>query len=104
MGSFEVQGIVSAQTGEPLVQMRQLNDKDEVEFGFSVPPIEAREIAHNILEATANAVYEAALIAWAKDEDREEMGIMMVDTIRKYRADRWGLPDSPEDWRNAKEI
>jgi hypothetical protein len=101
MGRFEVQGIVSVQTGEPLIQLRQLDDNDNVEFGFQVPPMEAREIAQNIQEAATNAVYDAALIAWAKEtnDGDERMGVMLVDMIRRFRADHWGLPDRPEDWR-----
>ena len=102
MGRFEVQGIVSAKTGQPLIQLRQLDDNDIEEAGFQVPPMEAREIAHNILEAASNAVYDAALIAWAKEAfpDDEMMGARMVDLIRRFRADKWGLPDQPKDWTN----
>jgi hypothetical protein len=102
MASFEVQGIVSVQTGEPLIQLRQVDDEGEEIAGFQVSPMEAREIAQNIQEAAANAVYDAALIAWAKEKgpEGETMGVVLVDQIRKYRADRWGLPDRPEDWRS----
>jgi hypothetical protein len=101
MGRFEVQGIVSAKTGEPLVQLRQLDDNDVLESEFQVGVVDAREIAHNILEATFNAVYDAALISWAKEisPDNEMMAMQMVDLIRRYRADKWGLPDRPDDWR-----
>jgi len=99
MGRFEVQGIVSVKTGEPLVQLRQLDDEDEEVVGFQVSPGEAREIAQNIQEAATNAVYDAALIAWAKETNDENMGVMLVDLVRRFRADRWGLPDRPEDWR-----
>jgi hypothetical protein len=99
MGRFEVQGIVSRATGEPMVQFRQLDADGEIQFGFQVSPDEARDIAHNTLEASMNAVYDAAIIAWAKEGENPEIGIMLVDTIRKYRADRWGLPDEPKDWR-----
>jgi hypothetical protein len=100
MGRFEVQGIVSAKTSEPLVQLRQLDDDDNEQFGFQVSPGEAREIAQNILEAATNAVYDAALVSWANDMEPEnkEMGFQMVTLIRRYRADRWGLPDQPKDW------
>jgi hypothetical protein len=27
------------------------------------------------------------------------MGVMLVDNVRRYRSDAWGLPDQPEDWR-----
>ena len=99
MGRFEVQGIVSVQTGEPLVQFRQLDDDDNLEFGFQLSPMEARETAQMIQEAAANAVYDAALISWAKERKNEEMGVMLVDIVRRFRADHWGLPDRPEDWR-----
>jgi hypothetical protein len=99
VGRFEVQGIVSINTGEPLVQLRQLDENDVEESGFQVSPAEAREIAQNIQEAATNAVYDAALIAWAKESDNEEMGVRLVDLIRRFRADKWGLPDRPEDWR-----
>jgi hypothetical protein len=100
MGRFEVQGIVSGQTGEPLVQFRQLDDDDVEMYGFQLSPTESREMAQNILEAGINAVYDAALISWAKERGSEEMGVTLVDLVRRYRADRWGLPDRPEDWRN----
>jgi hypothetical protein len=100
VGRFEVQGIVSVKTGEPLIQLRQLDDNDVEIVGFQVSPMEAREIVSNILEAAANAVYDAALIAWAKETfpHDELMGPRMVDVIRRYRADHWGLPDRPRDW------
>jgi len=100
MGRLEVQGIVSSKTGAPLIQIRQLDDNDVEVVGFQVSPIEAREIALNILEAATNAVYDAALIAWAEESfpEQENVGAYMVDLIRRYRADRWGLPDRPEDW------
>jgi hypothetical protein len=104
MGRFEVQGVVSSETGEPLVQFRQVDDDGELEIGFQVSPMEAREIAQNIVEAAANAVYEAALLAWAKErdpKDGEMIGVTLVASVRKFRADRWGLPDQPEDWRNG---
>jgi hypothetical protein len=102
MGSFDVQGVVSSETGEPLVQFRIEDENGEELYGFQVAPQDAREIAQNILEGTANAIYDAALIAWAKDRDPEDgelMGIHLVDSVRRFRADRWGLPDKPEDWR-----
>jgi len=100
MGRLEVQGIVSRETGEPLVQIRQVDDEGTELYGFQVGPIEAREIAHNLIEATANAVYDAALIAWAKEAfpNEENVGSHMVSLIRNFRADKWGLPDQPKDW------
>lgn len=101
MGRFEVQGIVSLKTGLPHVQFRQLDDEDNVETMFQVTPGEAREMAHQIVESAANAVYDAALVAWAKEAFPEdiEMGAQMLTLIRRYRADHWGLPDQPKDWR-----
>jgi hypothetical protein len=100
MGRFEVQGIVSAKTNEPLIQFRQIDDEGNEQYGFQITPDEARELAQTIIEASANAVYDAALVAWANDMDPEnqEMGFHMVTLIRRYRADRWGLPDQPKDW------
>ena len=102
MGRFEVQGIVSGATGLPMVQLRQLNDDGISESGFQVSPAEAREIAQNILEAATNAVYDAALVMWAKESYPENMdvGPALVTAIRQYRADKWGLPDQPKDWQN----
>jgi hypothetical protein len=99
MSRLEVQGIVSARTGEPMVQFRQVADDGTEEFGWQQSVVEAREHAHNVLEATFNAVYDAALISWSKENGDENMGIMLVDQTRRWRADHWGLPDKPEDWR-----
>jgi hypothetical protein len=102
MGVFEVQGIVSAASGMPLVQFRQLDDEDEIVVGFQLEILEARDLAQNIQEAATNAIYEAALFNWAKERDPvngEEMAAMMVDAVRRYRTDKWGLPSRPEDWR-----
>jgi hypothetical protein len=101
MGRFEVQGIVSVRTGEPLVQFRQLDDEDNEVHGFQVGPDKARELAHTILEAASNSVYDAALIAWAQEAFPEDktMGPSMVNLIREFRVDRWGLSGQPEDWR-----
>lgn len=94
-GRIEIQGIVSARTGEPLVQMRGAAD---AQLGV----MEAREIAQNLVEAAQNAVSDAALITWAREAGIEdEQAFVMVDAVRRHRADRWGLPDRPEDWRNG---
>jgi hypothetical protein len=102
MGVFEVQGVVSSETGLPLVQFRQLDEEDKLVMGFQVDPVEARDLAQNIQEAATNAIYEAALLSWAKERDPnggEAMGAMMIDAVRRHRADKWGLPSRPEDWR-----
>lgn len=100
MARLEIQGIVSSRTGEPLVQIRNMDDEGKEEFGFQVAPMEAREIAQNLVEAAANAIYDAALTAWAKEVNphQPEMAYQMISIIREYRADRWGLPDQPKDW------
>ncbi len=106
MGTFEVQGIVSAINGEPLVQFRQLDAEGKQESKIQVSIMDAREIAQNINEAATNAIYEAAIFSWAKEQDPvngEEIGIVMIDAIRKYRADKWGFPSNPEDWRTKPE-
>lgn len=101
MGRLEVQGIVSAKTNEPLIQVRQLNDDGTEEYAFQCTPMEAREMAQNFVEAAANAVYDAALVAWAKENwpDDQVMGFAILTEVRNFRADKWGLPDQPEDWR-----
>jgi hypothetical protein len=101
MGRLEVQGIVSVKTGEPLVQFRQLDDDGNETAMWQAPPADAREMAQQVIEAAMNAVYDAALIAWANEAWPNEplMGARMVQIIREYRADTWGLPDQPDDWR-----
>lgn len=102
MGRLEVQGIVSVKTGEPLVQFRQLDEEGRVVIGWQSGVLEAREMAQQVQEAAANAVYDAALVAWAKEafpDNSEEVAAGILPIIRKYRADAWGLPDQPEDWR-----
>jgi hypothetical protein len=103
MGRFEVQGIVSSKNGLPMVQCRQLDDEGSLEFMMQVTPAEARDMAQHLVEASMNAVYDAALIAWAKEvaPDDDDMGPRMVMIIRQFRADIWGLPDQPEDWRTG---
>jgi hypothetical protein len=101
MGRLEVQGIVSAKTGEPVVQFRQLDDDDREEAAWQASPLEAREMAQQAVEAAMNAVYDAALFAWARENwpDDLNMAAAMLDVIRRYRADTWGMPDRPDDWR-----
>lgn len=102
MGTFEVQGIVAVADGMPYVQFFVSNDEEQ-EAKFQVSPQEAREMAQNIQEAATNAIYEAALIAWAKDRDPdtgEAMAAHLIGAIREFRADKWGLPSMPEDWND----
>jgi hypothetical protein len=88
-GTFEVVGGVSVKTGRPYVQL---------EWGASigqVSPEEARSHALLLLEAAQNAVADAAILGWARDElDVDlERGAQLIDALRRYRADRWGQPD-----------
>lgn len=102
MSRLEVQGIVSAKDNIPRVQFRQLDDEGEIQAGWEAEIIEAREMSQQILEAAMNAVYDAAIVTWANEAwpDDEMMGARMLVLIREYRADHWGLPDQPKDWRN----
>ena len=99
MGRFEVRGIVSSKTGKPLIQLCQVND-DMDEVIFQVSPREAREIAGDIFEAAANAIYDAAFIDWVKETfpNNEMMEKNLVALIREYRGDKWELPDHPKGW------
>jgi hypothetical protein len=100
-GRLEVQGIVSVKTGEPVVQFRQLDGEGTVEAEWQAPVADAREMAQQVVEAAMNATYDAAIFAWAKEQwpDDPAMGARMLALIRDYRADAWGLPDQPDDWR-----
>jgi hypothetical protein len=102
MASIEVQGIVSSENGMPLVQFRQLDDEGRINAHFQLTPQESRDLAINIIGASVNAVYDAALVTWAKEMDPEgyeEIAAKMLMVIRQHRADNWGLPDPPADWR-----
>lgn len=101
MSRLDVQGIVSYATDEPLVQFRQLDDDGKLVVGWQMTIMEAREIAQHIVEAAANAIYDAALVGWVKEkfpEQWEEVSATMLIAMRNYRADKWGLPDMPDDW------
>ena len=102
MGRFEVQGIVSSVQGLPMVQFRLLDEDDELIEQWQSTPAEAREIAQKTVEASMNAVYDAAIFAFCKEKFPNDpaTGNMLVSMIRDYRADAWGLPDRPEDWRS----
>lgn len=105
MGAIEVQGIVSMSNGLPFVQFRNIDENGESSVGWQLSPAEARDFAQNVLEASTNAVYDAALIAWAKSVDptNPDMGPNLVSLIRQFRADKWGLPDNPKDWSDTDE-
>ena len=100
--SIEVQGIVGGGPDEPtpLVQIRFVRDDKTVAHGqFS--PDQAREHAALVHEAAANAVYESALLQWLTEEmgiDFERAGQALA-AMRIWRADKWGQPTIPEDWR-----
>jgi hypothetical protein len=101
MARFEVQGIVSVEKGLPFVQCRQIDDNDHIVAQWQMTPLEAREMAQSVVEASMNAIYDASIVAWAKEvaPENEDMGSQLLILIRKFRADHWGLPDNPEDWR-----
>jgi len=100
-GRLEVQGIVSVKTGEPVVQFRELDAEGKTIAEWQAGVLEAREMAQQVVEAAMNATYDAALNAWAKEQwpDDPQMGARLLMLVRDYRADTWGLPDQPEDWR-----
>lgn len=100
-GRLEVQGIVSHKTGEPLVQFRQVVD-DEVTAEWQAPVADAREMAQQVVEAAMNATYDAALVSFCKEfwpDEPERMAAILLTAVRTHRADTWGLPDKPDDWR-----
>lgn len=101
MGRLEVQGIVAANTREPVVQCRMLDDDDNETAKWQATVGEAREMAQQLVEAAMNATYDAAIFTWAIDEVKieEHAAYGMLDAVRRFRADTWGLPDRPEDWR-----
>jgi hypothetical protein len=88
-GTLEVLGIVSARTGQPVVQL---------EWGGATGQLDveqARAHALLIVEAAQNAVADAAILEWAKDELELDLdrASALVDALRRYRSDRWGQPD-----------
>lgn len=106
MGKFEVQGIVALKDGLPYVQFFVSGDEEDTKVMFQVSPQDARDMANNIHEAATNAIYEAALLGWAMDKDPENgqaMAVHLISGVRQFRADKWGLPSSPEDWSNRVE-
>ena len=100
--SIEVQGIVGGNPVEPkpLVQIRFMRDDETVAMG-QFDPDEARQHAQLVAEAATNAVYEAALFQWLTEEmeiDISRAGQALA-AMRIWRADKWGQPTIPEDWR-----
>jgi len=88
-GPLSVVGGVSATTGAPYVQMEWGRNRGQVDVDT------ARAHAHAILEACTNAVADAAILQWARDELdlNTERAVVLIDAMRRYRADRWGQPD-----------
>ena len=91
-GALEVVGGVSFQTGKPFVQMN---------WGEQVGQLDveaARGHAQLIVEAVQNAITDAALYAWALDDDGglaldQQRAAGLIDALRRYRHDKWGQPD-----------
>ena len=97
---IEVQGIVAAETGEPLVQFR-LGTENGI-MGWQATVADAREHAQQVVEAAMNAVYDASIVEFCKEqwpEQSDSMAAGLLTMIRRHRADAWGLPDQPDDWR-----
>lgn len=101
-----VQGIVAARPGEdppvePLVQFRQEMD-DGTEIGWQQSVDLARDHAREVVEAAANATYEAAFVEWLLVEQKvdEATAFRSLQAFRIWRRDRWGQPDI-EDWRKS---
>lgn len=88
-GTLDVVGIVSAESGKPIVQLSW------GEQAGQISPEQARAHALLILEAAQNAVADAAILGWARDELNVDLerGAQLLDALRRYRADRWGQPD-----------
>jgi hypothetical protein len=105
-GFLEVQGVVAARNGEPIVQFIY-RDMHGVEIArWQQSPDDARDHAQLVHEAAANAVYEASLISWAVMEggpglDKEQAAVMLGE-LRDHRKDKWGVKP-PEDWREKPE-
>lgn len=100
--SIEVQGLVGGNPVEPkpLVQVRFVRDGQTVAMG-EFDPDDARRHAQLVAEAATNAVYESALYEWLVEElkvDHERAG-HALNAMRVWRADKWGQPAIPEDWR-----
>jgi hypothetical protein len=97
-----VQGIIGGNPAEPkpVVQIRFMRGDETVAMG-QFDPDEARQHAQLVAEASTNAVYEAALLQWLVEElgiDFEAAGTA-IGAMRIWRADKWGQPTIPEDWR-----
>jgi len=100
---LEVQGIVSAAANAPLVQVRFTDENGDTVPGANtqMTPDEAREHAQMVVEAAANAVYEAALVTWLLEEMKVDENVVFeaLTAMRNWRSDKWGQPTIPEDWR-----
>lgn len=87
-GAIEVFGAVGMH-GQPFVQFNWGGEVGQITVE------QARQHALLILEASQNAVTDAALAGFAKDELKLDMpGVAgIIDGMRLYRSDRWGQPD-----------
>lgn len=89
-GALMVVGGVSVTTGKPFVQFSWGGNRGQTDADT------ARAHANAVHEAVTNAVADAAILAWALDDmklDRER-AVLLIDAMRRYRADRWGQPDT----------
>jgi hypothetical protein len=100
MKAIEVQGIVSVLTGEPLVQFR-LIESDVCNAQWQATVVDTRELGQKCVEAAMNAVYDAALVSFCREHfpGDDQVIAALLTAIRRHRADTYGLPDQPDDWR-----
>jgi hypothetical protein len=101
--SIEVQGIIGGGVDEepkPIIQVRFVRDGETVAMG-QWDPDDAYEWGKLLQGAIANAVYETALFRWFTEEMEIEPEKVAgaIEGVRLYRADLWGQPTIPEDWR-----
>lgn len=88
-GTLEVVGGVSVLNGRPYVELTWGDNTGQID-------VEAcRSHALLMLEAAQNAIADAALLEWAREELELDLerAATMIDRLRQYRRDRWGQPD-----------
>lgn len=81
-----VLGSVSASSGKPFIRI------DVGGYSGQFTPDQARAHAALVIEAAQNAVTDAALFAWGKEEldFDDHRAAVMIDALRRYRQDKWG--------------
>jgi len=79
---FEVEHLVSAQTGKPLVKVRVITDR-AIALG-QIDPRDARQIAGHLLECAARAEYEADFYTAATTGGLDEQTVGMVMHLLRF--------------------